>query len=75
MIDTPMHIWDTANGYEWLPLLANGALNHNFFMPDYLKMAQNQPISQMAYIECGSSLKILCWRPNGYKNKLINMEV
>jgi len=53
MIDTHMHIWDTANGYEWLPLLADGALNYNFFMPDYLKMAQNQPISQMVYIECG----------------------
>lgn len=48
-----MHIWDKANGYEWLPHLADGALNHNFFMPDYLKMAQNQPISQMVSIECG----------------------
>jgi predicted TIM-barrel fold metal-dependent hydrolase len=53
IIDTHMHIWDTANGYEWLPHLANGALNHNFFMPDYLKMSQHQPISQMVYVECG----------------------
>lgn len=53
IIDTHMHLWDTANGYDWLPILANGALNHNFFMPDYFEMSKNQPISQMAHVECG----------------------
>lgn len=53
MIDTHMHVWDTANGYEWLPLLADGVLNHNFFVRDYLQISKNQPISQMVYIECG----------------------
>ncbi len=53
IIDTHMHIWDTANGYEWLPHLAGGVLNHNFFVSDYLNICKNQPISQMVYIECG----------------------
>jgi predicted TIM-barrel fold metal-dependent hydrolase len=53
IIDTHMHIWDTANGYEWLPHLADGVLNYNFFMPDYLEMGQHQPISQMVFVECG----------------------
>ena len=53
IIDTHMHIWDKANGYTWLPDIANGALNHNFLVEDYQKMARNQPISQTIYIECG----------------------
>lgn len=53
IIDTHMHIWDTANGYEWLPKLAGGVLNHNFFIHDYLEMSKHQPISQMVYVECG----------------------
>lgn len=53
IVDTHMHIWDTANGYDWLPKVANGLLDHNFFMKDYLKMSQHQPISQMVYVECG----------------------
>lgn len=53
IIDTHMHIWDIANGYEWLPNLANGVLNHNFLIPDYLEMSQHLPISQTVYIECG----------------------
>lgn len=53
IIDTHMHIWNKANGYSWLPYLAEGALNHHFFMKDYLEMSKHQPISQMVYIECG----------------------
>ena len=46
-------IWDTANGYTWLPHLAKGILNRNFLIEDYREMARNQPISQTIYIECG----------------------
>lgn len=53
IIDTHMHIWDLSNGPEWLPKLAGGILNHDFFMKDYLEMSKNQPISQMVFIECG----------------------
>jgi predicted TIM-barrel fold metal-dependent hydrolase len=53
VIDTHMHIWDTANGHDWLPNLAGGVLNHNFFMKDYLEMSKHQSISQMVYVECG----------------------
>lgn len=53
IIDTHMHIWDLANGYEWLPKLAGGLLNDNFLIPDYLAMSQNHFISQMVFIECG----------------------
>ncbi|MBS0650953.1 MAG: amidohydrolase family protein [Verrucomicrobia bacterium] len=53
IIDTHMHLWDTANGYSWLPQLANGVLNHNFSAEDYLKMSKDLPISQMIHIECG----------------------
>lgn len=53
IIDTHMHIWDTANGYEWLPHLADGVLNHDFLIPDYLEMSKHQPISQTVHIECG----------------------
>lgn len=51
IIDTHMHLWDTANGYEWLPEYKT--LNHNFLMKDYLEMAKHQSISQMVHIECG----------------------
>lgn len=53
IIDTHMHIWDIANGYQWLPHLAKGVLHHNFFPSDYLEMSRHQPISQMICIECG----------------------
>lgn len=53
IIDTHMHLWDTANGYEWLPKILDGALNSNFLMEDYFEMAKNQNISQMVHIECG----------------------
>ncbi|MBS0653830.1 MAG: hypothetical protein JSR39_09960, partial [Verrucomicrobia bacterium] len=53
IIDTHMHLWDTANGYAWLPQLANGALNRNFFGKDYLEMTKGVPISQMVHVECG----------------------
>jgi predicted TIM-barrel fold metal-dependent hydrolase len=53
IIDTHMHLWDTANGYAWLPHLAQGALNHNFLIEDYLTMSQSVPISQMVHVECG----------------------
>lgn len=53
IIDTHMHLWDTKNGYEWLPKIAGGALNSDFYMKDYFEMAKNQNISQMVHIECG----------------------
>jgi predicted TIM-barrel fold metal-dependent hydrolase len=53
IIDTHMHMWNIANGYEWLPHLADGVLHHNFSIPDYLEMSKRLPISQMVYIECG----------------------
>lgn len=53
IIDAHMHLWETVNGYEWLPKIAEGALNHNFFMRDYLEMAKGEAISQSVYIECG----------------------
>jgi len=53
VIDSHMHIWDAKNGYAWLPVLAGGIFNHNFYMKDYLEMSRHQPISQMVYVECG----------------------
>lgn len=53
IIDTHMHLWDVSNGYEWLPDFANGALNKNFLMPDYLSMAERQCVSGTVHIECG----------------------
>ncbi len=53
IIDTHMHLWDTANGYDWLPHTAGGALNRNFLMNDYFEMSKHQRISQMVHIECG----------------------
>lgn len=53
IIDTHMHLWETANGYLWLPSVAKGALNHNFLMRDYLAMSKHFPISQMVHVECG----------------------
>ena len=53
IIDTHMHLWDPANGHDWLPHLANGVLNHRFLLPDYLEMSKHQAISQMVHIECG----------------------
>jgi predicted TIM-barrel fold metal-dependent hydrolase len=53
IIDAHMHLWDIKNGYSWLPILGEGKFHHNFFMPDYLKMCKNQPISQMVHVECG----------------------
>jgi len=52
IIDTHMHLWDIANGYAWLSHVPKG-LPDRFFMNDYLKMSQHQPISQMVHIECG----------------------
>src|SRR6185436_18077444 len=53
IIDTHMHLWDISQGHTWLPQMAEGALHHNFFPPDYLKLCRNQPIAQMVSIECG----------------------
>jgi predicted TIM-barrel fold metal-dependent hydrolase len=51
MIDTHMHLWNRANGYEWLDEFP--ALNHNFEMKEYRELSRHQPISQMVHIECG----------------------
>ncbi len=53
IIDTHMHLWDIANGYAWLSVIAEGRLPRRFYMSDYLKMSRNQSLSQMVHIECG----------------------
>ena len=57
IIDAHMHLWDPNNGYEWLrnpdPFFGGGSLNHDFFVPDYLAMAQNQNIVAVVHVECG----------------------
>jgi predicted TIM-barrel fold metal-dependent hydrolase len=54
IIDTHMHIWETSHGQAWLSQIADGKLNYNFTIQDYLEMSRQQSISQMVYIECGA---------------------
>ena len=60
VIDAHMHLWDLANGYDWLShndpnferLFGNyNSLKHNFLAPDYLAMTRDCHVVKSVHVQ------------------------